>query len=272
MPFIPVDTEWIQAGMPVRMPAALALTLPSPFGLSQPPRRKPLVFLIRDGDHDWTTHDPDGSVREIDIMSWLFAYVKPQGRIMLFSSPLRRAINTSLGLFSAVFKTNPDARLRLLPYACEIVTGAAADVGSPRKVLEQQYGNKVNAESLGEEWFKEERIAKATLQNSFWRAREVRRFLRDAPPEIDAVVLVSHGAFLKYLTDNGPSTDWEAHELRVYTFRDTESASQEAHLEEHPGSYSIRKTVFERLAAHRRWATEEAIQRLQAGQLRFQFQ
>ncbi|KAG2416742.1 hypothetical protein HFD88_007958 [Aspergillus terreus] len=272
MPFVPVDVEWVKAGMPVEMPPSLALTLPLPFGLSQLPHRKPLVFLIRDGDHNWTTHDPEGSVREIDIMGWLFSYVKPQGRIMLFSSPLRRAINTSLGLFSAVFTTNPDARLRLLPYACEIVTGAIADVGSPRKILEQQYGNKINAESLGEEWFKEERIAKATLQNSFWRAREVRGFLRDVPPEIDAVVLVSHGAFLKYLTDNGPSTDWDAHELRVYTFRDTESASQEARLEEHPASLAIRRTLQERLAGHRIWATEETIRRLQDGQLHFQFQ
>lgn len=50
MPFVPVDAEWVKAGMPVEMPPSLALTLPLPFGLSQLPRRKRLVFLIRDGD------------------------------------------------------------------------------------------------------------------------------------------------------------------------------------------------------------------------------
>jgi broad specificity phosphatase PhoE len=114
---------------------------------------------------------------------------------LICSSPLRRSIQTAQFCFAGNLKQAPP--IVLLPYAQE-ATDLPSDTGSDRAVLEQQFGELVDASMVEEGWNSNTGIYAPTAEALKERAGKLRAWLR-ARTEAE-VVVVGHGNFWHHLT------------------------------------------------------------------------
>jgi broad specificity phosphatase PhoE len=114
---------------------------------------------------------------------------------LICSSPLRRSIQTAQYCFAENLMHTPP--ILLLPYAQE-ATDLPSDTGSDRAVLEQQFGELVDASMVEEGWNSNTGIYAPTAQALKERAGKLRAWLR-ARTEAE-VVVVGHGNFWHHLT------------------------------------------------------------------------
>jgi broad specificity phosphatase PhoE len=114
---------------------------------------------------------------------------------LICSSPLRRSIQTAQFCFAENLKQAPP--IVLLPYAQE-ATDLPSDTGSDRAVLEQQFGELVDASMVEEGWNSNTGIYAPTAEALKERAGKLRAWLR-ARTEAE-VVVVGHGNFWHHLT------------------------------------------------------------------------
>ena len=123
---------------------------------------------------------------------------------LLVSSPLRRTLSTTLVGFAEEVKKG--MRIIALPEAQE--TGSVpCDTGSDPEVLEKEFEKtQINLNLVHKGWNSKTGKWKAETAAVKRRAKEVRQWLK-ARPERE-IVLVTHGGFLHYLTDDW--TDYNA--------------------------------------------------------------
>jgi broad specificity phosphatase PhoE len=178
---------------------------------------------------------------------------------LICASPLRRTIQTTQYCFAENLKQTPP--ILLLPYAQE-ATDLPSDTGSDRKVVEQEFGELVDASMVEEGWTSNTGIYAPTPEALKERAGELKNWLR-ARTEAE-VAVVGHGNFWHYVTgevdeegnqtskflnmrnltqcscaDLGIAPDWANVEWRSYTFTDEEDGS--AKLQEESDSVARRE-------------------------------
>ncbi|KAK9241758.1 histidine phosphatase superfamily [Lipomyces tetrasporus] len=116
---------------------------------------------------------------------------------LVLASPLRRTIQTAPYAFASVLK-NSNVAFVLVPQAQEI-SALACDVGQERSVLEEELPNLITNELLDFDSVKKG-IYVPRLQAVKERAAALRSWLWQRPES--HIVLLTHGAFLHYLTED----------------------------------------------------------------------
>ncbi|KAL9113578.1 MAG: hypothetical protein Q9227_002316 [Pyrenula ochraceoflavens] len=162
---------------------------------------------------------------------------------LLLSSPLRRTLYTTILAFQPALDQNPECKVVAQPLLQE-TSDVPCDTGSDLAVLRQEVEDKelpVDLSLVTDDWTDKRMGTKYAPNSNAIRARaaEARDWIREKTKNIDGdVVLVSHGGFLHYFTedfeDSGVhnGTGWSNTEYRTYTW--TQEA--EAHLIETPES------------------------------------
>ncbi|EPS43741.1 hypothetical protein H072_2263 [Dactylellina haptotyla CBS 200.50] len=212
-----------------------------------PPR---LVYLVRhaEGHHNinWAHYirDPDLTDKGHNQCQTLAANFPYHSRITtVLCSPLKRTIQTTLESFhpaiSRLADGNPSFKIITNPYVQE--TGEwECDIGTKVPELQEWFGNYAseNPESKGyayrealdfsivesdvPEWPQKE--GKFAASKVAARAEVAREYLFDNFGEDEELVIVSHGGFLHYLTDDWAdydesmgtawsNTDWRSYEV-----------------------------------------------------------
>jgi broad specificity phosphatase PhoE len=229
----------------------------------------PRIYLVRhsEGYHQLeptseTRYLPDPLLTEKGIaMCKDFANHFPKSihLDLICASPLRRTIQTTQYCFAENLKQTPP--ILLLPYAQE-ATDLPSDTGSDRKVVEQEFGELVDASMVEEGWTSNTGIYAPTPEALKERAGKLKTWLR-ARTEAE-VAVVGHGNFWHYVTgevdeegdqtskflnmrnltqcscaDLGIAPDWANVEWRSYTFTDEEDGS--AKLQEESDSVARRE-------------------------------
>ena len=124
---------------------------------------------------------------------------------LICASPLQRTIQTAEYTFAE--RLERIAPIVLLPYAQE-ATDLPSDTGSDRAVIEERFGEFVDAELVEEGWNSNTGIYAPTPEALKERAARLRDWLRARPEK--EVVVVGHGNFWHYLTgevdENGKQT------------------------------------------------------------------
>ncbi|KAI5465266.1 phosphoglycerate mutase [Mariannaea sp. PMI_226] len=169
------------------------------------------------------------------------------------ASPLRRTLSTCLLSFNTEsHEANGDyPQLVAMPELQE-VSDAPCDTGSDRYILRDEFNGLVDLSRLYDEWnvASEWTTWKAKVEATQARASKARIMLREMlqfADEDEHVVVVTHGAFLHFLTDDYHgveplnATGWKNTEYRSYHFEDSENLSPEARLVETPESWRRRQ-------------------------------
>jgi broad specificity phosphatase PhoE len=117
---------------------------------------------------------------------------------LLVSSPLRRAVQTALLSFEP--EVERGMRIITIPEAQE--TGSRpADTGTNKDVLEKEFeGQPIDFGLLVEGWNSNTGKWSPVPDAIRERAKEVRKWIKSRPEK--EVVLVTHGAFLHFLTED----------------------------------------------------------------------
>ncbi|KAJ5081155.1 phosphoglycerate mutase-like protein [Penicillium angulare] len=165
---------------------------------------------------------------------------------LVVTSPMRRAIYTGLAAFESFFNDRPGTNLIVHPDLQE-VGQFPCDVGStiPELLLEKERENlPIDIGLLTDDWTSKEGRYQAIRGKIQARALNMRCWLRKRPEKDIAVV--SHGAFLHFLTDDWEdackheATSWANTEHRVYNFVEQ---SDEMHGNDEA---SMQETTFSR--------------------------
>ncbi|CZR58477.1 uncharacterized protein PAC_08369 [Phialocephala subalpina] len=164
---------------------------------------------------------------------------------IVLSSPLRRAIQTAVHSFTPAI-LRPEVKLLLVPLAQEI-SAKPCDVGHEREDLEKEMkrllsnegqelgfdAERIDYSILEEGWSSKKGLYEDSLQAVEARAAELRKWLWRRPEK--EIVLVTHGAFLHYLTEDWDNfveshgTAYKNCEFRCFSFTE-DSHEKEAHL------------------------------------------
>ncbi|KAF2145324.1 uncharacterized protein K452DRAFT_118418 [Aplosporella prunicola CBS 121167] len=165
---------------------------------------------------------------------------------VVMASPLKRTVQTAALAFEPALR-RPNVPFLLVPWAQEIAANAC-DVGQGREELEgwvrgtfAEMGVRVEPAKVDyglveEGWNSKTGIYEPRLSVVEKRAASLRTWLWQRPEA--TIVLVAHGAFLHYFTEDWTAFDpkkgtaFENCEYRKYTFSADSNAS-EAHLVEH---------------------------------------
>jgi broad specificity phosphatase PhoE len=149
------------------------------------------------------------------------------------ASPLIRTIQTACLGFGDVLREKPDVKFLLVPFAQEIAN-QPCDIGYPQAELKQKISAWLDEENIGfgiermdwslieEGWNSKAGPYAASLEAVTARAAALRATLYAYPSE--AVVLVTHGAFLHFFTadwasfDGAKGTGYENCEFRKFTW------------------------------------------------------
>lgn len=151
---------------------------------------------------------------------------------IIITSPLRRAIQTALTAFPSVldksyFEPTSEqgvengARLVIDPLLQER-SALACDTGSERAILEKAFP-RLDFEGLGRGWPSKEGIFSADDDVVHERARRVRMGLVERIEQLNNadkrdVVVVTHGVFMKFLTEEPeidlPKAGWKSYTVR----------------------------------------------------------
>ncbi|KAJ5928985.1 phosphoglycerate mutase family protein [Penicillium verhagenii] len=152
---------------------------------------------------------------------------------LVTASPLRRTIYTALESFGPVFKSHPELNLIALPDTQE-TSDVPCDTGSEPAELQKEFaGKNVDLNLVHEGWNNKAGRYAPTNAALRERARAARHWLKSRPEK--EIVLVTHGGFLHYLTEDWEDhsqyqgTGWSNTEFRSYTF------SQEDHRDDLEG-------------------------------------
>ncbi|KAM3518842.1 hypothetical protein NHJ13051_007912 [Beauveria bassiana] len=226
----------------------------------------PTIHLVRhaQGFHNLsveneTMHDPDltplGEQQCLDLRSEF-----PHHALVahLVASPMRRTLWTCIRAFG----DGPAAPYPIIALdTLQELSDMPSDTGSPVAALAGEFGSKVDlsrvrdglwTDKLGDTPFE------PTKDKIEARAREARRTLRDlAGLQTDKhIVVVSHGAFLHFLTDeyqdipSANATSWKNCEYRSYHFVDATGADDGAAIIETDESWHRRRGDKPRLSQH----------------------
>ncbi|KAI4717132.1 phosphoglycerate mutase-like protein [Aureobasidium sp. EXF-10727] len=167
----------------------------------------------------------------------------------IMASPLIRTIQTACLGFGDVLKERPDVKFILVPFAQEIAN-QPCDIGYPQAELKQKIAAWLDHENLGfgiermdwslveDGWNSKAGPYAATLEAVNARAAALRATLYAHPSE--AVVLVTHGAFLHFFTadwasfDGSKGTAYENCEFRNFSWEAEEGEGY--HLKEVGGA------------------------------------
>ncbi|KAI9750581.1 MAG: hypothetical protein M1835_001368, partial [Candelina submexicana] len=154
-----------------------------------------------------------------------FPYHSPS--LLVAASPLRRTIYTALLAFER--DLDGEKKVVALPEAQE-TSDLPSDTGSPLGFLKgEMEGKKVDLTLVKEGWDSKKGKWAPTAEAITARAKETRLWLRNR--EENEIVLVSHGGFLHYLTEDwtGVSqfqgTGWENAEFRTYNFSSVDDSN-----------------------------------------------
>ncbi|KAI0867385.1 histidine phosphatase superfamily [Hypoxylon argillaceum] len=171
----------------------------------------PIIDVIR---HAESTHNipgnvdvrdpnltPNGEAQAFQLGS-SYAFMSRISHIV--SSPMQRSLRTALIAFGEVLLT--DKKVILLPEIQE--TGVRlSDTGHPPEVLERVFGPNIDTSLLDRDWCCKDHSSKYIPDIALVeaRAREARVFLRglaQGAPDDAHIVVVSHGGFLHFLTED----------------------------------------------------------------------
>ena len=128
---------------------------------------------------------------------------------LLLSSPLRRTLYTTFLSFQPALNSDLNQKIIALPELQE-TSDVPCDTGSDVSVLKQEVEDNslpVDLSLVGENWTDKHMGTKWAPSSSAIKARaaEAREWIREKAEGLDGdVVLVSHGGFLHYFTE-----DWE---------------------------------------------------------------
>jgi len=145
---------------------------------------------------------------------------------LVVASPLRRTIYTALLGFKPVFEKHSEMKLIALSEAQESAD-VPCDTGSDLAVLKKEFddsGLPVDLSLIEEGWNTKTGKWAPTAMALMNRAREARQWVKARPEK--EIVLVSHGGFLHYFTDDWEDssfyqgTGWTNTEFRTYQFSD----------------------------------------------------
>ena len=130
-----------------------------------------------------------------------FPYMKQVGLVV--ASPLRRTIYTALYAFDDVL-CEKELQIIALPEVQE-TTDLPCDTGSSVDELKQEFrGKPVDLNHLSRTWNRKDGKWSPVPERVAERAKEARKWLRSRKE--DHVVVVTHGGFLHYLTE-----DWNGY-------------------------------------------------------------
>ncbi|KAJ6120421.1 phosphoglycerate mutase-like protein [Penicillium sp. IBT 18751x] len=170
---------------------------------------------------------------------------------LLVASPMRRAIHTALEAFLPDYETKEGNKLVALPELQEL-SDMPCDVGSSLADLKAEMeaqGAPVDLSNLEENWTEKTGRLGITRERIFERAQYVRQWLMARPEK--EIVVVSHGGFLHFLTEDweegckGEGTGWVNTEFRTYEFESMANGhGQKCH--EGPSEISLRETAESR--------------------------
>lgn len=127
----------------------------------------------------------------------------------ILASPLRRTLYTALLAFQPALDADPDLKVTAFPELQE-TSDVPCDTGSDLEALKEEIESKelrVDLTLVPQDWNDKRMDTKWAPSSSAIMARgaEGRKWLRDTFKNVDGdVVLVSHGGFLHYFTE-----DWE---------------------------------------------------------------
>ncbi|PWY78362.1 phosphoglycerate mutase family protein [Aspergillus heteromorphus CBS 117.55] len=151
---------------------------------------------------------------------------------LVTASPLRRTLYTALQSFEPVFQAHPDTKLIALPDVQE-TSDVPCDTGSEPAALAEEMGQRVDLGLVREGWNVKTGRYAPTHKAIKERARAARRWLKARPEK--EIVLVSHGGFLHYFTEDWEEsslyqgTGWTNTEYRTYEF------TEDIHLDDLEG-------------------------------------
>ncbi|KAJ5541087.1 hypothetical protein N7494_006163 [Penicillium frequentans] len=216
----------------------------------------PILYLVRHGEgehnlnnshHFRDAHLTDTGKDQCRDLRDTFPYHDDISLIL--ASPLRRTIQTAAHAFHLALKKR-QVPFALVPKAQEI-SKQACDIGQDCDVLKAEIPQLIASGAAGfdqanldtslleDGWNSKKGIYAPTSEAVRSRAAELRTWLWKLPHK--HVVLVTHGAFLHYLTedwslyDRQRGTAYRNCEYRQFTFTD-ESTESEAHLLEVGGN------------------------------------
>ncbi|KAH6999110.1 phosphoglycerate mutase [Ilyonectria sp. MPI-CAGE-AT-0026] len=170
----------------------------------------------------------------------------------LFASPLRRTLQTCLLAFG--YRDTADT-LQQPPVVAipefQEVADSPCDTGSEPATLKQEFESLVDLHCVYDGWNSTSEwvswpVKAEAVRARATKARKVLREMLQYAGDDDHVVVVTHGAFLHFLTNDyhgvepARATAWENTEFRSYHFSDPEGCDPEAWLRETEASWEQR--------------------------------
>lgn len=192
----------------------------------------PTIYVIRHAESihnitkDFSLHDPGltetGHHQALSLRATFPAHASVG---VVFSSPLIRAIETTLDAFGPILGLgdgtdgSATAKLILDPDLQER-SDLPCDTGSDPSTLQERFPS-VDVAGLGAAWFVKEGAYAAHDEAVEERARKVRRRLWETLEDVEEgkrdVVVVTHGVFMKFLTGDEtidlPKAGWKAYQV-----------------------------------------------------------
>ncbi|KAF4452222.1 phosphoglycerate mutase family protein [Fusarium austroafricanum] len=161
----------------------------------------------------------------------------------LLASPMRRTVYTCLHAFG----TDKLKPITALPVFQE-VSANPCDVGSPVAKVQAEFEGIADYSGVEESWNDKGPGSEyePTLQKLTVRGLKARKALRDRVSGDEHIVVVSHGGFLHFLTDDWygvpeqRATGWANCEYRSYQFVDPTGKDEDATLRETTESFQRR--------------------------------
>ncbi|KAG8671415.1 hypothetical protein FPOAC2_04752 [Fusarium poae] len=162
----------------------------------------------------------------------------------LFASPMRRTVYTCLHAFG----TDELKPIVAMPVFQE-VSANPCDTGSPVAKVQAEFEGIADYSRVEETWTDKgpESEYEPTVEKLTVRGHKARRALRDLVSGDEHVVVVSHGGFLHFLTDDWygvpaeRATGWSNCEFRSYQFVDPTGKDEDAALLETEESWHRRR-------------------------------
>ncbi|KAK7425843.1 hypothetical protein QQZ08_007692 [Neonectria magnoliae] len=221
----------------------------------------PTIHLVRhaQGFHNLShaneqLHDPDLTpIGEQQCANLRAAFPHHAKVTRLIASPMRRTVYTCLKAFG----TDALLPITALPEFQEISL-QPCDIGSPVPKVAAEFAGKADYSGVEETWTEKgaESPYEPTLEKLLARGKKGRLTLREAAGNgDDHIVVVTHGGFLHFMTDDWQGVDevhatgWTNCEYRSYQFVDPTGKDEEAALRETSESWSRRHGSLVQLTA-----------------------
>ncbi|KAL5360166.1 phosphoglycerate mutase-like protein [Aspergillus floccosus] len=171
---------------------------------------------------------------------------------LVASLPLSRAIHSAAEGFLPVFQSRPEQQLILLPDLQEMGK-FPCDIGSDVESLKEDLkilDVSIDYSHVNDAWTSKKGRYSPQITAIHDRARSVRHWLSTRSEK--QIVLVSHGAFLHFLTDDWEdsyieeATGWRNAEYRTYELHSLHEVSTISHGKSSIGDVSMKETAESR--------------------------